>query len=398
MASPTGTKGVPVRADQIVAREAAVTAPSQHEVLRVALEISPWGRKSVPDIREFEEIARACSTALAYWKLAVMYAQRNELDKANRFINLGDGQPDTSKHKAERGLYSGYVFYRSGRHDDAEQLLSAYLRGTGHDSVDAAIAYDLRGNIASRQSEVVRAIDFFETSLDIKRKIGDSIGAGITYGNMGRLFLYLGDQERAERCFKENWDISASAANVAAFGIVRNNLADAYISADRLGDALHLLDAVDADKDSSNIDIGFVALLRAEVAILSRDISEARRNVSAARDCFELESHSDGLLLSEEIDGLLALSSRWQTTSQRRFNYVDKAMEARGDPLFWVHRLRRRALVACRIKAVAELQKFMEQALSVADKSRLPILANLRRELRALENTVLQDSSNGSNA
>lgn len=62
------------------------------------------------------------------------------------------------------------------------------------------ILYSNLALVATADDDAQAAVQHFQRALEYHRRIGNEEGLAITYGQLGKLFLSIGDDRQAERC------------------------------------------------------------------------------------------------------------------------------------------------------------------------------------------------------
>lgn len=343
--------------------------------------VSPW----VDDLETGERLLVSrledSTDPNMYWRLAVVLGRKGQdhLPEARRHLQSGDDLTTRDNWPVERLLYGAFISFAEGMYDTAEAELLQFIWHLAPDSIDRAVAHDLMGRIFSQKGKPLDAVDWFQTAVRMKRRIGDSVGQSITLGNLGRLCLYLGEYRSAEEHFRDNLRLIESSSQTSAGAQVRTHLAEALLAQDRCSEGLDLLDQVLADATTSSGDRGFACLMAAQAHLLCGRRERARESLDAARAWCELVRSSVGLDLAEEVEGLVAVARGWSVTAQKRFAYYSDTPAVRAHTLYHVYRLQRRAVHAAALKEPAVARQALGRAYELAVKSTLPVMRCLER-------------------
>jgi tetratricopeptide (TPR) repeat protein/predicted Ser/Thr protein kinase len=94
------------------------------------------------------------------------------------------------------------------------------------------------GNVQSQLGKVAAAQAAFQEALDIRRKIGDKRGVGATLLDFGNFIDDRGDHDKALKSYKESLQIQRDLGNESLQAICLNNIGSIYFSTGQYDDAL----------------------------------------------------------------------------------------------------------------------------------------------------------------
>ena len=63
------------------------------------------------------------------------------------------------------------------------------------------------GNVYRSWGQYAKAVEYYEKSLEIKRKIGDVKGEGLTLSNLGEVYRHRGEHDKALASFQKGVEI-----------------------------------------------------------------------------------------------------------------------------------------------------------------------------------------------
>jgi hypothetical protein len=362
-----------------------ITTPSSggrtpHLAQRVR--VDPWGSDPAHLLLQLRERLGGIEEPSPHWRAAVLLGRLNRLEEASENLLRGD-QLLTCEPPHERTLFGAFLSVKQGQYAEAIRDLREYLRWRGIPQRDEAIANDLLGQVLRRKGDLAGARDAFACALEAKGALGDVDGLGITLGNLGRLELYSARFKQAVTLLERNLETLATQPT-PSLGLVRNNLAEAYLCDGQIDSARENVRSVIEAAESSVVDCGFAQALLVEIELTERRPNPASEALGSARSHFEDAAFGDGVILLEELEGFLATAAGWTLTAERRFSNFDEVLRERQDPLFHSYRLRRRAHVAAACGDDGLLRRALEQARQISRANDLPIVADLIEEGESL--------------
>lgn len=144
------------------------------------------------------------------------------------------------KLRAEIYFNLGTVFHMSGEWEDA---IEYYEKSLGiskklGDIHHMALTYNNLGSIYDGKGEHKKAIEYYERNLEILVKCGDFQGVAQTYGNLGLEYYRIGEWEIAIEYFEKDLGISEKVGDIRGMSQTYNNLGLVYAAKGNLDRAL----------------------------------------------------------------------------------------------------------------------------------------------------------------
>lgn len=277
------------------------------------------------------------------------------------------------------------VFGPLGRLDDARTVLEAALalRGPSDTSGEQAQTLSLLGVVNRTQGNYEAALDCYQRALTIQRQQHPG-GVGATLGNLGLVYLSLGQPERAIETTNEALALATTMGRVSTAAILHRNLADAFAKLSRVPQAIdHATKAVELSRTLGNPDRLSGALYALGSLRLTHD-GDLPGATSAATEALTLARGAK--LRTAESSALRLLG--WVAYRQKQYDsaleHFDTAVERAGP---------RDAEYDARLGRGATLHAMDEDGRAEKDLRRaLQIAAEARRVLASdVEKTAFAD-------
>ncbi len=168
------------------------------------------------------------------------------------FIELGDSVCITASNQS---LASSY--FNIGKQDSAiffcAKAIRSYKKRT--ELKKLASCYNTLGGIFWSKGDLSAAADAFYKSLDLKVKLGDSLGIANTYNNIGILFDSQHKLPEALEMYNKSLEIYQKKSIKRGIGRAYNNIAIVLKNMNRFGEAIEmLLKSLEIDKQLGNVD------------------------------------------------------------------------------------------------------------------------------------------------
>lgn len=376
---------------------------AEYESALEKIEASLWDLYSRETLHECERLLAIQDSARVRWALAALYVCEHQPDLARRHLVAGDALWETPPPN-QRKLVGGIVAQANGDLKEAEDQLRAFLGADTDGLTPAAVAYDKLGQIVQNRGRLDETAKLLRKSIRIKRDpaVADRFGQCITSGRLGRLALHLRNSEEAVRRFRDRLALTRELGDTKALGTARTELAEALLDFGQSDEAAELFRETMEDDNASQTDIGFALLTAAEMELLDGEVNASALNLASARESLEkVLSTRDGgpaaagLLLADEVEGLIALHRGWTNTAAHRFRFFEESVRKMMGPLFLSYRLRRRAQVAAHAGDVALVRRILDEVdkLAIGDPG-LPIdVDDERDELERLAQRLAPPSA-----
>ena len=141
----------------------------------------------------------------------------------------------------------GWIFFRRGNIDQADQMLSQALEiaiPTNHLDVIASI-YNRLGGIHFQKEKFTQALEAVRKSLELRKKIGDIVAVARTYNNLGLLNWKRGDWDEALADFDQSFHLHANLGDVEGMIELHTNMGLILLDRDQIDAARqHFVDAL----------------------------------------------------------------------------------------------------------------------------------------------------------
>ncbi len=131
---------------------------------------------------------------------------------------------DQEAQRLQFGIAQTYFDSRENQLAQEHAQLALQLIGASHDSQIAAQVNNLLAGIAFRSGEYQEAGELVSKCIAIYQKIGNRVGVGVAYSNLGLLAAARQDQNAAQNYYALSLSIHESLGNASGITITRNNL------------------------------------------------------------------------------------------------------------------------------------------------------------------------------
>ncbi|MCF8367161.1 MAG: hypothetical protein K9H16_15335, partial [Bacteroidales bacterium] len=158
--------------------------------------------------------------------------------------------------------------------------------GSGEATAYLARIFDTYGQLLVSKGYLNEAKIEFQKALDIKEQSNDEVGLAITTGNIGRLYMQIGDFDKAIRYLKKDYEIifKTETENSNLKAQLLSTISNCYMQLQKYTTAKENNDKSYILNKSTNNYTGLVFnyLNQAEVNLITKDFKEAKFAINAA--------------------------------------------------------------------------------------------------------------------
>lgn len=267
-------------------------------------------------LRQFPSMAGWALTAQAFIEL-----KRNAYAQARDLLNQALSQGDPSDPILYASIHHCYgsVLYHEGQMEVALSHLQEALRLFGKDHFGAGRVLDTLGMFYSSKDNFYAAREFFEKSIEIKKRFDDEAGVALSHGQLGRLYLDWGHLEKAEREFQADLEISQRISDAFGEAKMYNFLGCVAYLGGHLEDAAAWLDqSIESSRKGHwSVTEGFARKDRALVHLGENEVKEAEAQAEQAEHLFQVEDFAEGVAHVNRVWGILRLGQARYDESKR---------------------------------------------------------------------------------
>ena len=136
----------------------------------------------------------------------------------------------------------GTIVYKLSEWDKAIEYYekSLEIKEKIGDTHGMAQTYNNLGLVYARKGEWDRAIEYYEKDLEIFEKIGDTHGMAQTYNNLGSVYADKGEWDRAIEYYEKDLEISEKIGDTHGIALTKNGIANILHDKKKFDDALKL--------------------------------------------------------------------------------------------------------------------------------------------------------------
>jgi class 3 adenylate cyclase/tetratricopeptide (TPR) repeat protein len=317
------------------------------------------------------------------------------------------GQKVRQMSQYDQGRYwhlKGFAAWRlDGSIDQGLHFLTRSIQLIQDNDSDCAKAYyprvlDVFGQLLHHNGQLQDARAEFELAVKYREELDDEAGLALSLGNLGRLFIDLGDFRAAKACLLRDLEIvkRISPEMTQLRSALLTQLATSAFQLESFDEAKQLLAESEklAGPDENAVGLCFIAITRGQIAVRQDEISTAERLadfvLSMLADSKIPESYRNpiaalGLQLSAEVDlakGNIPESLKKFESSRQRF-----ALVANVSPVLVAAVLRSYAKATHAVGDLEQTARLMREALerldaTSADVMRASIEGDLKEHFR----------------
>jgi class 3 adenylate cyclase/Tfp pilus assembly protein PilF len=294
------------------------------------------GERGAHDEAEAQFRALRQYPSMAAWALtaqAFIEVRKNAYDQARNLLNQAFSKADADDPILNASIHHCYgaLLYHEGlmgsaqphpgeaRIDAALSHLHEALRLFGKDHFGTGRVLDTLGMYYSSKDNFYAAREFFEKSIEIKKRHEDDAGVALSHGQLGRLYLDWGHLEKAEREFQADLDISQRIGDARGEAQMHNFLGRVAYMSGRMEDAAAWLDhSIESSRKGHwSIIEGYARKDRALVHLSENELKEAEEQAEQAENLFQVEDFAEGIAHVNRVWGIIHLRQARYDESKR---------------------------------------------------------------------------------
>ena len=185
----------------------------------------------------WEELGDKKGIALAYNNIGLIHVIRGDYVQA--LLNLRASLTIRVAMEDQKGIAAtqlniGDLYNRQGSYPEALKNLLAALkilenfREDVRDNKDLALCYSYLGITYERQGDLIKALDYHLTSLQIRKEIRDRPGIAASYANLGLIYDRQGDSAKALKYHFDALEIRKETGEKKEIAVCYMNIGLAY--------------------------------------------------------------------------------------------------------------------------------------------------------------------------
>jgi class 3 adenylate cyclase/tetratricopeptide (TPR) repeat protein len=277
----------------------------------------------------------------------------------------------------------------------------------GKDHFGSGRVLDTFGMVYAAKDNFHAAEQFFLRALACKERHGDRMGAAVTYGNLGRLYLNWEYLDRAAECFTADLKIAEATLDESGQATMFNLLGQVELARseeraavnDRLAAQAHrtkadawLNESIRRAEARSWAKLaGFAYKDRARSCLLLGQVAAAEEDARKAEERFQSLASTDGLAHVQRVWGTIRREQRNQEESLRHLRWACEHFKGSGER---VEQARTEWEIARALRGGAaphpRVTAAYLEALATAEACRRPrLIEGIQRELRAVDPDAL---------
>ena len=206
------------------------------------------------------------------------------------------GEPDRMLGAAVDHLL-GVQAYQRGDDREARRLLTAALEAFGPAHYQTGRVLDSLALVESGRERFHTAVRLFRAALERKEAHQDEIGAALTHGQLGRLYLAWDDLDHAEKHFRRDLELAQQWGDARGAAQMVNHLGRAALLRERWDTAEDLLTECirRAEEGQWPVLEAFARKDRAQLLLDRGNLEEAEAECRRSAEVFEGEGFEEGL-------------------------------------------------------------------------------------------------------